>query len=268
MPAENELKYVLDDARGAVESYLSRTVGLADLEQFYIRGTGHAQVFRRQKIKAPGKAKKAAAKKSAAKKFGKHPPTEAAAKPWFGIAFFIPQNGSDQSETVVIETPISEEDHAILSGMKDIKGTCRVRRILAPGARQPQRIFTIKVDPPHKGGWNGNVLEIETSISKRSFDALVSISRSKITKKRATIVEGDLHWDIDFLKDAQGLTYMAMAEVEMPASQTKPAHILPLLAPCVIHEVVKGDKRFNNASLSDPVAVRALVDSHRMPLAA
>lgn len=238
MPTENEIKFLLDDTSGALEAALASQVGLADLEQLYMRGTGHAQVFRRR-----GQA-------------------------MFGIAFFIPTPKRAPGRSVVLETPISEADFARLSSQKEIKGTSRIRSITEQGARITRRLFTIKVDPCVKGVWGGNPLEIEFRIDKRTYETLSQISRSRITKKRATVTDGPIHWDVDFLKDGNGKTYIAMAEAEMPEGLTNPPRLLPIIDPHIRYAVPKGDKRFNNAALSDHVAVRAMVAQLMLPSAA
>lgn len=226
MPAEIEDKFVLDTRDGRLEASLRDLPSCVDIVQHY-PGRGHARL-------------------------------NATPEGWrLGVAYAVdvhPDTGTPGA-LYLLSDVLDDTDVALIQGMREIKGTCRVRRLQdADGTRW---IHTIKIDPPDGHVWEG-VLEIEWPIAEAVFDALGKGARSSVRKRRVSFQSGDVHWDVDFLKDADGETYIGLAEAEKPAG-TGTVEMLPLLQGHVLHAVRRGDKRFNNAALGDPVAVRALV---------
>ena len=69
----------------------------------------------------------------------------------------------------------------------------------------------------------GDQIEIETPISREDFRALLPTASISFVKHRFKFAEGDVHWDVDFLKTRAGSTYFALAEAEMPAGMAAPA---------------------------------------------
>ena len=90
----------------------------------------------------------------------------------------------------------------------------RIRSI--ESADRIQRIFTYKrlVDD--------QVVEIETEISQVDFERLWKTRREALQKARYSWADGRFRWDVDFFKTEDGRTYFALAEVEMPETETQP----------------------------------------------
>lgn len=105
-----------------------------------------------------------------------------------------------------------------------------------------------------------DLVEIETAISQSDFDKLFSVARNTIVKTRITVPVGDLNWEVDFFHDdVNANLYLVMAEVEMPVGVDAPAEIPSFISDNLLYAVDREDRRFDNAVLSDPEAVRANV---------
>lgn len=106
----------------------------------------------------------------------------------------------------------------------------------------------------------GEILEIETHISREDFDMLWSERATALDKTRfaKTCASGD--WVVDFLRDGSGELYFVLAEVELPRGVTAPSSIAEEIAPHVLHVVERSDSRFTNKRLTDIVYASALYD--------
>jgi CYTH domain-containing protein len=131
----------------------------------------------------------------------------------------------------------------------DVSGM-RIRSI--DGARGQSHVFT------YKRPVNGQVVEIETEISREDFDRLSSQCIERLRKVRYAWTEGPFHWDIDFFKTESGDTYFAMAEVEMPEDHRQPPPLPPSLAPHLLATVPAGDPRFQSKRLANRAHAEAL----------
>jgi CYTH domain-containing protein len=127
----------------------------------------------------------------------------------------------------------------------------RLRVVELGGKRH--HIFT------YKRPIDGEVVEIETYISADDFQRLWKLRKETLQKVRYSWPDGHFGWDVDFFKAADGSTYFAMAEVEMPAGDLRPPPPPPRLAPHVIFAVPYGDSRFTSKRLADRAHAEALL---------
>ena len=134
----------------------------------------------------------------------------------------------------------------------DVSGM-RIRAI--DGARGQSHVFT------YKRPVNGQVVEIETEISREDFDRLSSQCIERLRKVRYSWADGPFHWDVDFFKTETGDTYFAMAEVEMPEEQREPPPLPPRLASHLLATVPAGDPRFASKRLADRAHAAAMRDA-------
>jgi len=105
----------------------------------------------------------------------------------------------------------------------------------------------------------GQVVEIETEIEEIDFRRLWTLKRESLQKVRYSWPDGRYHWDVDFFKSANGRTYFALAEVEMPESQETPPPAPASLAPYVLGMAPNGDPRFTSKRLANPVHAEELL---------
>jgi|SRR3954451_1157046 CYTH domain-containing protein len=119
----------------------------------------------------------------------------------------------------------------------------RIRSIASKG--RTRHIFSFKrpVDD--------QMVEIETEIAPIDFERLWKIRHETLQKARYSWNEGRYHWDVDFFKAEDGDTYFALAEVEMPETETKPPPPPAVLAPHVLLLAPRSDPRFTSKRLAD-----------------
>lgn len=98
---------------------------------------------------------------------------------------------------------------------------------------------------------NGQMVEIETDILPIDFERLWTLRRETLSKVRYSWNEGPFHWDVDFFKTDDGMTYFALAEVEMPEDETVPPPPPDRLKRYVFGLVPPGDPRFTSKRLAD-----------------
>ncbi|WP_443747178.1 hypothetical protein [Asticcacaulis solisilvae] len=108
-------------------------------------------------------------------------------------------------------------------------------------------IFTYKKWAPHAG----ELVEIETPISRDDFELLWPLRVQSVQKTRHVKVIGDEEWVVDFLRDDAGDVYFVLAEVELPRFQAQPEAVPDEIAAYVLHAVAADDNRFTNKKLSD-----------------
>lgn len=131
----------------------------------------------------------------------------------------------------------------------DVSGM-RIREI--DGPRGLTHVFT------YKRPVNGQVVEIETEISREDFEKLSSQCIERLRKVRYSWTDGAFHWDVDFFKTETGDTYFAMAEVEMPEDQHEPPPLPPSLSGHLLATVPAGDARFASKRLADRAHAEAM----------
>ena len=112
-------------------------------------------------------------------------------------------------------------------------------------ADRTQHIFT------YKRPVDDQVVEIETEISPVDFERLWKLRRETLQKTRYSWREGRYRWDVDFFKTEDGHTYFALAEVEMPETDTQPPQPPAVLAPHVLLLAPRSDPRFTSTRLAD-----------------
>lgn len=128
-----------------------------------------------------------------------------------------------------------------------LPGDARIRR------RDEDCFFT------YKFATASGLIEIETSITKRDFDALWPHTTNRVTKQRASMSDGDAIWDLDVMQDAEGVPYIAMAECEMPEGWDAPHRIDPIIEPFILRAITREEQLlYTNVRLSDPDYARAL----------
>ena len=132
----------------------------------------------------------------------------------------------------------------------DVSGI-RIRSVETGGTTR--HVFT------YKRPIDGQVVEIETDISATDFERLWSQRRETLQKARYSWPDGPFHWDVDFFKAADGRTYFAQAEVEMPEEQSEPPPLPPSLAGHLLATVPAGDPRFNSKRLADQTHAEKLL---------
>lgn len=119
----------------------------------------------------------------------------------------------------------------------------RIRSI--EGSEGTRHIFSFKRQV------DGQMVEIETEISKIDFERLWKIRCETLQKARYSWPDGPFHWDVDFFKAEDGRTYFALAEVEMPEDATTPPPPPACLAPHVLLLAPLDDPNFTSKRLSD-----------------
>jgi CYTH domain-containing protein len=139
-----------------------------------------------------------------------------------------------------------------------LPGDARIRRKNVGSAYREagDDIFTYKIATRH------GLIEIETAISEQDADRLWEIADRKISKTRLTLFspEGD-QWDIDVFLDDVGLSYLAMAECEMPEGQDAPRWIPGAITTFIRRAIPREEQLlYTNVRLSDPNYAKALYD--------
>lgn len=103
------------------------------------------------------------------------------------------------------------------------------------------------------------VVEIETDISSADFARLWKTRREALHKARYSWRDGAFLWDVDFFKTDDDRTYFALAEVEMPETETNPPSPPDILAPHVLLLAPRLDPRFTSKRLADRVHAERLL---------
>lgn len=121
-------------------------------------------------------------------------------------------------------------------------------------APEDEKFFTYKVLT------TSGLVEIETELSDADWERLFPVAQRKIVKTRISVPVGDLTWEVDFFHDEYNANlYLVMAEVELPEGVDAPDEIPAFVSTNLLYAVERDDRRFDNANLSDPDAVRATV---------
>lgn len=104
------------------------------------------------------------------------------------------------------------------------------------------------------------LIEIEVPLSDHDADALWPMTTKRVNKRRGSVSDGDVIWDIDVFYDGDSDTpILAMAECEMPEGWDAPLRIDPLIEPFVIRAITREEQHlYTNVRLSDPDYARAL----------
>ena len=102
---------------------------------------------------------------------------------------------------------------------------------------------------------------LQSMIAPIDFERLWKLRRETLQKARYTWRDGRFQWDVDFFKGDDGVTYFALAEVEMPEGDTVPPPPPAILAPHVLLLAPRNDPRFTSKRLADRAhAERLLAD--------
>jgi CYTH domain-containing protein len=142
--------------------------------------------------------------------------------------------------------------HLLRQAYLDASGL-RIRSL--EGGGKTDHVFT------YKRTIEGQVVEIETGISAIDFARLWTQRVEALVKVRYSWTEGRYHWDVDFFKRDDGSTYFAMAEVEMPETQTEPPPLPDFLAAHLLMIAPAQDPRFTSKRVADQAhALQLLAD--------
>lgn len=175
-------------------------------------------------------------------------------KPLFGFRY--QKDGIDVS----FETnEISDADFNRLKGVSSpfIDGQATLNK----GVRL--RVEGEKFVMTYKEMVNEELVEIEDTIDKDTFDALYAHCVDPIHKLRYQKTIGVDKWFADFLVDRtkHNSLYFVQAEVEMPEGVEKPSFIPPEIENKILFTVPRNDERFTNRNLSDVATTKALYQS-------
>lgn len=130
----------------------------------------------------------------------------------------------------------------------------RVREVVSGDFFDEEHIFT------YKQKINGKLLEIETAIGKKDFDQLWTKVDRVMIKNRVKVPVNGRVWEVDFMKTSDGHEiYLVMAEVEMDEDETDPGTLPDFISEHLLYAVPRDDVRFINSRLTQPEAVKKLV---------
>ncbi len=121
-------------------------------------------------------------------------------------------------------------------------------------------VFTYKKWAPHAG----ELVEIETPISREDFEMLWPLRVQSVQKTRHIKVLGDEEWVVDFLRDDAGDVFFVLAEVELPRFQAEPRAVVEEIRAFALHAVAADDNRFTNKKLADREYALGLLASLKM----
>lgn len=103
------------------------------------------------------------------------------------------------------------------------------------------------------------VIEVETPISPDDFEALRLTCSHTVNKTRYFVGR----WEIDFLRDANGVVYCVLAEYELADGEPDSAvgELPPVLAGKELGRAAPGKSKWTNKAFSDPAAAAAVYRS-------
>lgn len=173
--------------------------------------------------------------------------------------------------------PIENERKFVLD---DLSGALEARVAARPGVSRSYlhqayldtsglRIRSIESDVSKKNVFtfkrlvDDQVVEIETEISAVDFQRLWKTRCESLHKARYSWRDGRFLWDVDFFKTDDGRTYFALAEVEMPETETEPPPPPDILAPHVLLLAPRNDPRFTSKRLADRAHAERLLKEIR-----
>lgn len=134
-----------------------------------------------------------------------------------------------------------------------LPGDARVRLYTWPDDKSPSlSVFTYKIMAKKR------LIEIETVLDSKDAKALWPLTTKRINKRRASITDGDVVWDLDVFFDGD-TPILAMAECEMPEDMAEPPRIEPTIAPFVRWAIPREEQHlYTNVRLSDPAYARSV----------
>lgn len=133
----------------------------------------------------------------------------------------------------------------ILQGYVLAVNGCSTRVRKCDDGRKTTYSFTFKKN------CKSRVVEIEQEIDKRDFQDLWDASLIRLEKVRYKYAAPYYGWEVDFFKDANDLTYFAMAECEMPEGQKTPNLMPSVVQRALLYAVPSTDSRFGSKELAD-----------------
>ncbi len=104
----------------------------------------------------------------------------------------------------------------------------------------------------------GSVVEVETAMDEADFRRLWKTCGTTLRKTRYAFAEGEVHWDVDYLRTRKGETYFVKAEAEVAE------HVADCPAACDAiagHVIAVPGKRkgFSSRRLADEGYAKALL---------
>lgn len=161
---------------------------------------------------------------------------------------FVLKNDSELEKRLAQAPGISRA--LIVQAYLDTPGV-RIRAIETEGT--VKRVFTFK------RAVEGQVVEIETDLDAADFARLWKLRRETLQKVRYSWPDGRFRWDVDFFKTAEGSTYFALAEVEMPDYERVPPPVPACLRPYLLGLAPEGDPKFTSKRLADQPKAKELL---------
>jgi hypothetical protein len=107
----------------------------------------------------------------------------------------------------------------------------------------------------HEIDKTGRGVKVQSPLDAAEFDLVAKADGDKtLYKTRFAATFDAAHWVIDFLHDAEGTTYLAFAEADLPAKLDPAKLKVPkFLSPFITYEIPDGKLRdFANANFTDP----------------
>ncbi len=164
----------------------------------------------------------------------------------------FPLNDPDGTLERTMETHPDFQKITIRQGY--LRKGCRVREWNEGPNGKHRFIFSYK----HRV--EDDVVEIETDIEEDDFNRLWTVAEKPVEKIRFKKVEGTIIWDVDFLKH-NGVTYFALAEVELPAEDREVPSVPDILKNHAMGRMERHCKALTNKRLSDPDYAARVMDA-------
>jgi hypothetical protein len=120
----------------------------------------------------------------------------------------------------------------------------RVRRFIHRETGTVEHVFAFKKK------LDGEPMEINLPISEFDYHRLMRTATISVNKTRCQYVDGDVTWDVDFMKRPDGTTYFVRAEAEMPVGWAKPDREPDFITEHLLHYAGRS-KGFGNRKLAD-----------------
>ncbi len=92
--------------------------------------------------------------------------------------------------------------------------------------------------------------EFERPISEKEFNAMKENAISCLFKKRYSVIENGLKWEIDFFNSNNENVYCILAEIEVDEREGRPSSIPDFITDNLVLEVPENNKDYNNYNIS------------------
>lgn len=172
--------------------------------------------------------------------------------PTFRYQLHIPENGRD----IVLEKQISQDDYDDLWKKSDNGALPKDARVREYGDKF---MFTYKQWCNAKNRDTEIEMKIsEDDFEVLYAQRLRDLSKNRYYAPDNHTSDHD--WSVDYILDDADSAYLVLAEVEMPDGMEDPDYIPDLIKPYIAYRVPKGDKNFSNSALCDQNHARAMLE--------